>query len=299
MEINYRFWEPNKGLEDIQAKLFNHANDRNVTGKDIQERYENENIDPKTVRYAFTKEGKPLAYCQARDYPNIGEIHIGYPWGVDDCPLEAKNNLFDELLNYLKTRDNDLKIMATADPRRSEVVEFMKSRNFSEGEKFYRHKYDIEKLADLDVSNDQHQARIAKEEDVDLILQTYIAENESVGRNTDNEAMKTYIQNQITTGNCVVSIKDGKLGSVATPILRDFPNYEDQVVILGFYMILKEHENSARSLLQKIANKCKENGWEDKDMIITASDTFSYENDAFKNLSHETTNTGIRYIVTD
>lgn len=299
MEIEYRFWEPEKGLEDIQAKLFNQANNRNITGNDIKERYERENIDPKTVRYAFTKEGEPLAYCQARDYPNIGEIHIGYPWGTENCPQVAIEKLFDGLLEYLKTRDIDLKILAAVDPRRVGVVEFMKLRGYTEGEKFYRHKYFIEKLVNLDISNEKYVARIANNEDLELILNAYIAENESVGRNTDKEAMKTYIQNQIESGNCIISTKDGKLGSVASTVLRDIPDFEDQVVLLGFYMIVKDHEESAKSLLQKIANKCVDNGWKDKIILTYASDKFSYENDAFKSVSHETIKTGVRYIVPD
>ena len=53
MDVNYKIYEANKGLEEFQAKIFNQANNRNVKAKEIQERFEDEKIDLKTVRYAF------------------------------------------------------------------------------------------------------------------------------------------------------------------------------------------------------------------------------------------------------
>ncbi|MFQ5980522.1 MAG: hypothetical protein ACE5OZ_20480 [Candidatus Heimdallarchaeota archaeon] len=53
MEVQYRHYEPNQGLEDQQAKIYTEcANPGSaVTGKEIRQRYEAEKIDPKTVRY--------------------------------------------------------------------------------------------------------------------------------------------------------------------------------------------------------------------------------------------------------
>jgi len=83
MNVNYRFYEPNKGLEEFQAKIFNQANNRAVTAKEIRKRYEEEKIDPKTVRYAFSNDNKPLAYVQARArlssfWRNSYRVSMGY-----------------------------------------------------------------------------------------------------------------------------------------------------------------------------------------------------------------------------
>ncbi|MHA2053071.1 MAG: hypothetical protein ACW99F_05665, partial [Candidatus Hodarchaeales archaeon] len=89
MGITYKYWEKDAGFEEIQAKVYNENNPDNTnpaTAKDIVERFARENIDPKTVRYAFTGDDKPLAYIQARDYPEVKETHLGYPWALPDCP---------------------------------------------------------------------------------------------------------------------------------------------------------------------------------------------------------------------
>ncbi len=112
MNVEYRHYAPNQGLEEQQAKVFNEAAKPPIlaTGKAIQERYELENVDPKTIRYAMTADGTMPAYCQARDYPALGETHIGYPWALPQCPSDVQEKLFDELLAYLKERKEPLTI---------------------------------------------------------------------------------------------------------------------------------------------------------------------------------------------
>ena len=58
MKLVYKNWEPNKGYEEDQAKIYNTNNNGSTSGKDIVERYQREKIDPKTVRYVFDAKGK-------------------------------------------------------------------------------------------------------------------------------------------------------------------------------------------------------------------------------------------------
>ena len=67
MNVIYKFWEPNKGLEEHQATIYNKSTNNSVTAQSIVDRLGREKIDQKTVRYALTEDGKPLAYIQARD----------------------------------------------------------------------------------------------------------------------------------------------------------------------------------------------------------------------------------------
>ena len=55
MKIIYKDWEQDKGYEEEQAKIYNENNPgpQAITSKQIIERYKNEKIDPKTVKYAF------------------------------------------------------------------------------------------------------------------------------------------------------------------------------------------------------------------------------------------------------
>ena len=52
MEITYKNWEKDTGLEELQAKIFNTNNPNQpqpVKAADILDRFEREKIDPKTV----------------------------------------------------------------------------------------------------------------------------------------------------------------------------------------------------------------------------------------------------------
>ena len=80
MEIVYRFYEPNQGLEEVQAHLYNQATGEKATAEQIRTRYETEKTNPRFVRYAFAEDGKPLAYIQAKKEKN--KFAIGYPWAV-------------------------------------------------------------------------------------------------------------------------------------------------------------------------------------------------------------------------
>ncbi|MHA1969092.1 MAG: hypothetical protein ACW964_14995 [Candidatus Hodarchaeales archaeon] len=62
MNIRYQKWEPNKGLEEKQAELYNQNNPgpQPVTAQQIIDRYKQEKIDPKTINYAFSDTGSRL-----------------------------------------------------------------------------------------------------------------------------------------------------------------------------------------------------------------------------------------------
>ena len=86
MDVIYSEYEPDRNFEELQAKLYSEATGFQVTKKEIEFRYLQEKVDPKTIRYAFNSKGELLAYCQARDYPSLGQTHIGYPWATPECP---------------------------------------------------------------------------------------------------------------------------------------------------------------------------------------------------------------------
>ena len=73
MEVKYRKYQPNEGLEEIQAEIFVNAQAR-IPDRDnpvpsveevvqqINERNKNDPPDVNAIRYALTTDGKPLAY---------------------------------------------------------------------------------------------------------------------------------------------------------------------------------------------------------------------------------------------
>ena len=108
MNVKYCNYELNKGLEEVQANLYNQTtSDLKLTGKKIQERIEREKMDPKMIRYAFDNNNKLIAFVEARDYAKPGEFIIQRVSAVTECPQEVKTKLFEDLLNYLKSKKID------------------------------------------------------------------------------------------------------------------------------------------------------------------------------------------------
>ena len=76
MDVKYTIWEPDKGLEEIQAEIFSHASGIPERAELIRRR--NMQRAPEMTRYALTEDGKPLAYVTARDSSSgEGRTYIG------------------------------------------------------------------------------------------------------------------------------------------------------------------------------------------------------------------------------
>lgn len=65
MKAVSRYYEPNQGLEELQAKIYPENSGHPATAVQIRERFKVEKRDLKTVHYALTDDGKPLAYVQS------------------------------------------------------------------------------------------------------------------------------------------------------------------------------------------------------------------------------------------
>ena len=101
MEIEYRPYQ--SGYEKQQAKIYSESSGILATAEEILQRYKTEKTDPQYIRFAFTKEGKALAYCQVR-LEKKGSIAIGYPWALPNCPTEVQEKLFNDLMTYMSPR---------------------------------------------------------------------------------------------------------------------------------------------------------------------------------------------------
>ena len=70
MEIVYKNYEPNKGFEEIQEKIYNEAvkpyHGATVTADQIKRRIESEKADFAGIKFALKADGTPLAYIQYR-----------------------------------------------------------------------------------------------------------------------------------------------------------------------------------------------------------------------------------------
>lgn len=292
MDINYRTYEPNQGLEEYQAKIFNHANNRNVTAKEIQERFEREKIDPKTVRYAFSKEDKPLAYVQARDYPGIGETHIGYPWTMPECPPEVKNKLYDDLLAYVKTRKTDLKLKMNVQADR---VDFAKERGFKEERQFIQYKIKFDSLKNYNPSDSNYILRKATEDDLEGIKNGYV-EGYNITNPTEIERITNYTKDRFKENHLIVATHNNAIIGAAAPFVEEGePSPENKGQLrLRFLFSLKGHESSIPLLFKKSMELGQEANWDNHFILITFSDENPDELKHLDQISSEKTITGIK-----
>jgi hypothetical protein len=260
MDIEYKYWQPNSGLEEFQAKIYNENNPDNpnpVTAKDIIQRYENEKIDPKTVRYAFSK-GEPLAYIQARDYEEVKETHLGYPWALPGCPEEVQDKLFDEMLVYVKTRDVDFPIRINIAAQQEAQVEFVKKRKDLEVVgKGYRKELDVKMISKLLADEGEFKIRKATIHDVEILVNLIKEDGRYAGQfNTDDEIGQYFSERVLPDDKCYLAFKGDKLVMATAPLITKIPGDTEDRLILRFHSYLPDSEPALKPLLVHIAREC-------------------------------------------
>lgn len=199
MNVKYCNYELNKGLEEVQANLYNQTTlDLKITGKKIQERIEREKMDPKMIRYAFDNDNKLIAFVEARDYAKPGEFIIQRVSAVAECPQEVKTKLFEDLLNYLKSKkmDHNLKYYTNGD---SEHLTYAKEHGYELNTKFLRYTIDLESISKFDTSNLIYTIRSAKMEDLEQIFECYNKVHPDLGRSITDQTL-SMIKSQIKSG---------------------------------------------------------------------------------------------------
>lgn len=265
INVDYRFYEPNAGYEEIQAKLFNDATkkyDEPPTAADrIRTRRESDDFDPKTARYAFDEKGNPLAYTQANIRPNA--IYISYPWAVDNCPSEVQNKLFDDMVQYIKEKNLSQPIVIGSEKAWIEVLEFIEGRNFAKRDRFLRYAFKVNDLANIEVP--QFKMRIAELKDLPDTLALLKKEPAYENFFDSDQAAEEFFKGQIERGETFLIYDNEELisaGATASEV-------SDEGVSIQFTVTNVEKMDGWKALLVEIAKKYKEKGFGDKRIIIT------------------------------
>jgi hypothetical protein len=295
MEINYRYYEPNSGFEEIQATIFNQANNRNVKAKEIQERFEREKIDHHTVRYAFDKENNPLAYIQARDYENQGEVHVGFPWAFPDCPSEVQGILFDELLTYVKNRDSSLKIKANTTSEENRI-NFVKKRGFKEEARTFQFEIDLDSISHSNLIKPNYKIQKAHSSDLDAIKQCYVKALGHLGR-SDNEAFINLAKQRIKEGYTYLAFEGEELVGVCTNRLPNSENPPEQEIFLGLnlFFTLLGKENCMPNLMKNALEVSKKENWNKNFIQIVFTNENSNEMKILNQICKDSKTFGIKF----
>lgn len=271
MKVEYRYWEPNQGLEELQAKIYNEKNPspQPVTAQQIIERYQREKIDPKTVRYAFDEDGQSLAYIQARDYENVEETHLGYPWALPSCPKEVQDKLFDEMLDYLKQREiaKEYAIRMNAAVDNKEILDFFKEKGLVEKSKGYRYEIDMNKVTKSDYEEKDFTTRLATSDDIDLLVDLIKADGRYLGQFASDEDITNYFRDRVLKGgqekgnNAVLVFKNDTLVMASAPLLFQAPGEEEERLILRFHAFRSGNEQAYKPLIVNLVKECVSNNY--------------------------------------
>ncbi|MFW9870597.1 MAG: hypothetical protein ACFFEL_13305 [Candidatus Thorarchaeota archaeon] len=274
MDVKYKVWEPDKGLEDIQARIFSEASGIPERAEVIRQR--NLQRAPEMTRYALTKDGEPLAYVTARDSSSgEGRTYIGYPWKMPNCPEEVQLKLFDELLSYLEKREETKEIGTTIITRsrlREAQEEFFTKRGFEEDERIFTYilPLDVTETTKLEVSDKASalKSKVATKKDIDDLVEIFMADTGLRSQVANEEGAKSYFTDRVLQVGHAILLYDGDKVVASTAPLRFQPDGnrvrgDEERIIMRYTAIRPGYEYAWARLLVELAKECKDAGWTD------------------------------------
>lgn len=274
MNVVYKKWNPDEGLEEVQAKIYTGVSGLPARAEEIKPRNIQRGED--STRYVLSKEGEPLAYVTSWiNDENPTEGGIGYPWSFSNCPQEAKEKIFDDLFDHLR-KDKKLKDIRTGIVLNSKIakeqIKWFEGRGFTEHERAYRYTkdLDIEKMASkkLEGKLAELKVKIATEDDVDALIEVAMSDPELGGAFPDEEGFRNYFAGRVLPqGNAIMLYEGDKLVS-ASAALRMEPNGvflfgDEERVLMRFTAIRPGYRYAWERLVVEIAKDVKKSGIKD------------------------------------
>ena len=274
MKVVYKVWEPDSGLEDIQARIFSEASGIPERAEVI--RLRNLNRAPEMTRYALTEDGEPLAYVTARDSSSgEGRTYIGYPWKMPDCPEEVQLKIFDELISYLNERKETKEIgtsIITRSQLREVQEEFFAQRGFEEDERIFTYilPLDVVETTKLKVSEKGAalKSKSATKDDIDDLVEIFMADAGLRNQVANEDGAKSYFTDRVLqTGHAVLLYDDDKVVAGTAPLRLPPDNSrirgDEERIVMRFTAIRPGYEYAWTRLLVEMAKECKKAGWTD------------------------------------
>lgn len=258
--LKYRFYEPNQGLEELQAKIFNENNPSGpqpATAEQIKQRFEEENIDPQTVRYAFIDDDKMLSYIQARVRHQSKEIHLGFPWALEGCPVGVQDKLFDEMLEYTKKKYENYKIRVNINVKPKENVDFIKKRGFIEKNRWLVQYLDLQQISESEYNQSRYTSRNGTEKDLELLVDLIKSDKRYNSAFKTEEDIINYLNGKvIVDGHLVLVFEDDVLVGASAPLIFKPPGQDKENIILRFAAFRNNDPEVFKPLLIEVAREC-------------------------------------------
>ncbi len=262
-EYTYRNWEADKGLEDLQAEVFNEANQYKfvpANGDQIKQEYEQERIDPRTVRYAF--EGKRMvAYMKGRVREKSKEVHLSFPWAVEGTPQTVQQRVFSEMMSYFQENYPSYKLRVNAMANPKENLDFLEKYGFVKKNVWRTVYFSPQNLAEGSYK-DPYTSKIGSEEDIDALITLIKEDGRYTSQFPKDDDIRSYLKKVFEIGHLVMIFEKEELIAASAPLLTA-PNPEaDEIIIQRFtaYKYVKEQRGSI-PLLIELAMECIASGY--------------------------------------
>ncbi|MFQ5979263.1 MAG: hypothetical protein ACE5OZ_14140 [Candidatus Heimdallarchaeota archaeon] len=271
MKVIYREYEAEQGLEEIQAKIYNHAT-RNfgkplVKAEQIRQRYTKESADPKGIRYALKDDGTPLSYVQTRIKKK--KTWIGYPWTMSNCPPEVQEQLWDEVFEYVKNRDlatnsEQTFYMGYLRETMEKQLIFAERKGFKITDRLESYVLDVNK--GIKGANILYESRIANESDLDALIELSQIDPalQHVFRSKDKRV--AYFKDRIADGHTTLLFnQDRQLIAAGAPIQT---SCSGPGMGMRFSGVIPGFEDAWKTLLIEISKHCVDMGWTEDPLMF-------------------------------
>lgn len=252
MEIEYRTYKP--GYEEKQARIYTEASGIKATAEEILQRYKADRTDPNFVRFAFNKEGKALAYCQAR-LEKKGSVAIGFPWAISECQPEVQEKLFDDISTYISQKKEPKEFHYWIRHDWEHVIKFFLRKGFTREREGLIFDFNVLEVSKIVEEESPFTSRVATIDDLDLLVE--ITRIDKILKTfMTKEAMIDYFSNKVLAdGHAVLIFKDKQIVCASAPLKNSDQENGDHI-LLRFTATRKGYETAWKSLIIEIAKEC-------------------------------------------
>ncbi len=280
MKLIYQHYEPNQGLEEKQAKVYTEVSGLPADAEEIKRRFKGEKRDPLSARYVLTEDNKLLAYVQtSRWVARPGTYIISYPWALLDCPPEAQEKIFDELVTWLKDTIHPQVIAGEVvfdTPTTDERSVFFQRKGFIEKEHLYVNSVDLDlnEISNWEMTDEiaSYSCKFGTAEDLDQIIEVCHADNYMRDVYPSVEEAKYYIESTfLKDDHNKLILKDNQIVSVGLPYRRKLTRGKDKgLEIISLTSATRlNHPPAWKRLLIEVAKDCLKSGWQNLPLRIS------------------------------
>ena len=279
MEVVYKNFEPNKGFEEIQEKIYNEAvkpyHGATVTADQIKRRIESDKADFAGIKFALKADGTPLAYIQYRFHSKEKEIYLGYPWSVSECPKEVQEKLWTEELAYIKKKyPNEPVFMGYISNDFKKMHAFAKDKGFPPHDTETQYSIQISHISKM--NPEKFDVKSATTDDLKTLIELNKADPD-MGM-TDEQATTYFRDRVLHDGHCIILFKDKTAIAACAPLKK----YKANASFIRFTAIRKGHEQARKSLYISLAKHLSESKWEDENLIFNFTPKEPWQKDFIK-----------------